>query len=227
MKIGILGTGVVGRGHAEKLVSLGHEVMIGTRDPSQTLARPGDEDNDYLSFSTWQKENPAVKLGTFSQTAKFGEIVFDVLKGEIALNVLKSIPNQFLEDKILIDVANPLDFSKGMPPSLLISNTDSLAEQIQKALPETRVVKTFNTINAHLQTHPEEVAKADHTIFLSGNDATAKAEVIKLLQSYGWKDVLDLGDIKSARGMEMFLPLWLEIWGALGTAKFNIKVVRE
>lgn len=226
MKIGILGTGIVGRNHAEKLSSLGHDVMIGTRDPKQTLAKTENDEMGNIPFSSWQKDNAKITLGTFSQAAQHGDIIFNVLKGEVTLDVLKNIPKEFLDKKLLIDVTNPLDFSHGMPPSLLIANTDSLAEQIQKFLPYAKVVKAFNTVNANLQTHPEEIAGGNHTIFLCGNDSEAKKQVIKIMQSYGWSDILDLGDIKSARGMEMLLPIWLEIWGALGTAKFNFKIVK-
>ncbi len=226
MKIGILGTGVVGREHAKKLSSLGHTVMIGTNDVAGTLAQKKPDEMGNAPFKLWQKENPTVELGDFGQVAEFGEIVFNALKGAIALDVLKKIPNESLREKILVDISNPLDFSKGMPPTLLFCSTDSLGEQIQKHLPNVHVVKAFNTVNAYLQTHPKEVVKGNHTVFLCGNNKEAKAVIVKLMKKYGWKDIIDLGDIKSARGMEMLLPLWLEIWSTVGTAKFNFKIVK-
>ena len=132
-----------------------------------------------------------------------------------------------LNGKVLLDIANPLDASKGMPPSLSVSNTDSLGEQIQRTFPNLKVVKTLNTVTAFLMVNPGLVANADHTMFVCGNDVAAKAQVTAWLKEwFGWKDVLDLGDITSARGTEMYLPIWLRMWGALGTGMFNVKVVR-
>lgn len=129
-------------------------------------------------------------------------------------------------EKILIDTANPLDFSKGMPPTLSVCNTDSLAEQIQSEFPETRVVKTLNTMNARLMVDPGQLAGADHHVFLSGDDAEAKSVLIELLKSFGWMEVIDLGDISTARGTEMLLPIWLRLWNATYTALYNFKNVR-
>ena len=131
-----------------------------------------------------------------------------------------------LTGKILVDISNPLDFSQGFPPSLSVSNTDSLAEQIQRALPETKVVKTLNTVSAPVMVEPRAVAGGDHTMLVSGNDAGAKAEVTTLLQTFGWKDVIDLGDLTNARGQEMWLPLWVRLFGAVKTPMFNLKIVR-
>ena len=113
-----------------------------------------------------------------------------------------------------------------MPPTLFVCNDNSLAEEIQKALPNVKLVKAFNTLSAHLQTNPQELAQGDHSLLISGNDAQAKQQVTKIAESYGWKDVIDLGDITNARGMEMLLPVWLRLWGALKTANFNYKIVR-
>ncbi|QQR78507.1 MAG: NAD(P)-binding domain-containing protein [Candidatus Moraniibacteriota bacterium] len=226
MKIGILGTGVVGRSHAEKLAGLGHEVMLGTQDVEKTLASTEKDAMGNPPFSEWHKEHPDIALGTLSEAATHGEIVYDALKGEIALPAISSLKAE-LSGKILIDIANPLDFSHGMPPSLSICNTDSLGEQIQKALPEVKVVKTFNTTNAHLQVNPTQLADGDHHLFLSGNDAQAKTKVTEIAKSYGWKHIIDLGDITTARGTEMLLPLWLRLWGALETPMFNFKIVKE
>ena len=126
---------------------------------------------------------------------------------------------------MLIDIANPLDFSAGMPPTLFVKDTDSLGEQIQRAFPDAKVVKTLNTINATLMVDPAELADGDHTIFVCGDDAGAKATVTELLRSFGWKDVIDLGDITTARGTEMLLPIWLRLMAPLGTPAFNFKIV--
>jgi len=140
--------------------------------------------------------------------------------------VLKSAGEANLAGKVLVDVSNPLDFSKGMPPTLSVSNTDSLGEQIQRAYPKTHVVKTLNTLNAKLMVEPKSLAGGEHDLFLSGNDAGAKGQVRELLQTFGWKTIHDLGDISTARGTEMLLPIWLRLWGALGNADFNFKIVR-
>jgi predicted dinucleotide-binding enzyme len=126
---------------------------------------------------------------------------------------------------VLVDIANPLDFSQGMPPSLFVSDTDSLGERIQRRFPQARVVKALNTVNAYVMVDPKRVAGGDHTTFVSGNDADAKKEVLGLLEAFGWSDVVDLGDITTARGTEMYLTLWLRIMGATQNPMFNIKVV--
>ncbi len=226
MNIGILGTGVVAKTIGAKLHALGHAVKIGTRDPSATLARSEPDMFGGPPVRTWLESHPKASLGTFLAAANHGELVFDVLSGQGALAALEAA-GPGLTDKILIDVSNPLDFSKGMPPTLTVSNTDSLGEQTQRALPRTKVVKTLNTVNANLMVDPGSLAGGDHTMFVAGNDAAAKAEVTRILTGwFGWKDVLDLGDISMARGTEMWLPLWVRLYGALGTAHFNAKIVR-
>lgn len=226
MRIGILGTGVVGQTHAAKLEQLGHDVMIGTRDPGKTMARP-EKDASGSTFKDWHAQHRKVRLGTFAEAAAHGEVVINATRGEASLEALEEAGKGNLGGKILIDISNPLDFSKGMPPSLLICNTDSLGERIQKALPEAKVVKTLNTVNASLQVDPGALAEADHHIFVCGNDAEAREAVSGFLRSwYGWKNIIDLGDITAARGTEMLLPVWLRLWGALQTPMFNFKIVK-
>jgi predicted dinucleotide-binding enzyme len=225
MNVGILGTGVVGRAHAEKLSKLGHQVVLGTQSVEKTLASKEKDVMGSPPFSEWHKEHGTIKLMTFAEAAAYGEIIYDALRGDIALSVLTALKQQ-LTDKILVDIANPLDFSKGMPPSLFVCNTDSLGEQIQEALPNTHVVKTLNTTNAFLQVDPTQLANGDHHIFVSGNDDEAKAKVKEILKSYGWKNIIDLGEITTARGTEMLLPLWLRLWGALKNPMFNFKIVQ-
>lgn len=226
MKIGIIGTGIVGQTIGARLVELGHEVKIGTRDVAKTLARTQPDVYGNPPFSVWHKQNPRVQLGSFAEAAAFGEIIVNATAGGVSLDALKAAGAANLKGKIVIDIANPLDFSKGMPPSLSVSNTDSLAEQIQRAFPGVKVVKTLNTMNALVMVNPRQVADGDHHVFVSGNDADAKAQVIDLLrEGFGWKHAIDLGDITTARGVEMYLPLWISLFSALQNPMFNVKVV--
>ena len=226
MRFGILGTGMVGKTIAARLVELGHDVVIGTRDPAETLSRTEPDAYGNPPFSTWQQEHSEVKLDTFGEAATHGEIIVNATAGAGSLEALELAGEANLIGKTLIDVANPLDFSQGIPPTLSVSNTDSLGEQIQRRFPEVKVVKTLNTINAYLMVNPAQLAGADHTVFMSGNNAEAKATVTELLRSFGWADIIDLGDISSARGSEMLQPIWLRLFGALQHPVFNFMIVR-
>jgi 8-hydroxy-5-deazaflavin:NADPH oxidoreductase len=227
MKIAILGTGNVGQTFASKLVELGHEIMLGTRNVEATLARKATDNYGSLPFAEWHASNPKVQLGTFAETAAFGEIVLNVLQGAVTINTLKSIPASSFDGKIIIDISNPLDFSKGFPPTLSegLNNDNSLGEEIQKTLPNAKVVKTLNTMYSGLMVNPRALGE-DSSVFVGGNDAEAKAKVKEILASFGWKDseILDLGDITTARGTEGILPLWLRIYGATQNGFFNMKV---
>lgn len=226
MNIGVLGTGIVGRTISMKLAQLGHSVMMGTRDIDRLLAHA---EPDYMGnppFSVWHQQNPQIRLGTFAEAAAFGEILFNCTSGVASLEALNMAGEGNLNGKVLIDIANPLDFSRGMPPTLSICNTDSLGEQIQRVFPQVRVVKTLNTMNANLMINPA-LLSGDHDVFVSGNDSAAKAQVTGLLKDgFGWKSVIDLGDITTARGVEMALPIWLNLFGALQTPMFNFRIVR-
>jgi len=227
MKIGILGTGMVGRSLGAKLFERGHAVMIGTRDAAKTLARTESDTMGNPPYGAWVKEHPHIKLGTFAEAAAHGEVVINATSGGASIEALKLAGDANLNGKILIDVANPLDFSKGMPPTLSVCNTDSLAEQIQRAFPKVKVVKTLNTVNASLMVNPHQLADGDHDLFVSGNEAEARTQVVHFLKTwFGWKHVIDLGDLTTARGAEMLLPIWLRLWGAFKTANFNYKIVR-
>ncbi len=227
MKIGVFGTGMVGQTISGKFAELGHDVLVGTRDVAKTQANIEPHPFGFPAFSVWQNEHASVNLGTFAEAAKHGEVVFNATNGTGSLNALKLAGESNLNGKILVDIANPLDFSQGNPPSLSVSNTDSLGEQIQRAYPNVKVVKTLNTVTAFLMVNPALVANGDHTLFMCGNDVDAKARVTGWLKSwFGWKDIIDLGDITNSRGMEMYLPLWLRLWGALGTGMFNVKVMK-
>ncbi|MFO7181218.1 MAG: NAD(P)-binding domain-containing protein [Pseudomonadota bacterium] len=216
MRIGVLGTGVVGQTIATKLVSLGHDVKMGSRTAGNEKAR------------AWvARAGSRASEGTFADAAAFGELVFNCTRGESSLVALDAAGADNLRGKILVDVANPLDFSKGFPPTLSVANDDSLGERIQRAFPETRVVKTLNTVHCEVMVNPARIP-GDHTIFVSGNDPSAKAEVRELLVSgFGWKDVIDLGDIGTARGTEAYLLLWVRLYGVLKSADFNVRVVRS
>lgn len=211
MQIAVLGTGTVGRALAARLAELGHHVVLGTRDPAATRSR---ED--------WA-EVPGVELGTFEAAADGAEVVVHAGNGAAALDLLGAAGD--LAGKVLVDVSNPLDFSAGFPPTLSVKDTDSLGEQVQRAFPDARVVKTLNTLTADLMVHPERLPEPT-SVFVSGDDAAAKDVVTGLLTAMGHRDVIDLGGIETSRGVEMWLPLWLRLMGTFGTADFNLKVVR-
>lgn len=226
MKIAVLGTGMVGRTIAGALAGLGHDVVIGTRDPQATLARTEPDMMGAAPFAQWHAANTGIGLAPFADAAAGAELIVNATNGGGSLAALTAAGTGNLAGKIIMDISNPLDFSQGMPPSLNPVNTDSLGEQIQRTFPEARVVKTLNTMNASVMVDPGRVAGGDHTVFVSGNDADAKATVADLLKGFGHRDVMDLGDITSARGAEMLLPIWLRVWGALGTGEFNFKIAR-
>ena len=175
-------------------------------------------------FSVWQREHPEVQLLTLPEAASSGEVTINATSGTGSLDALAAAESG-LADKVLVDVANPLDFSHGFPPTLSVVNTDSLAEQIQQKFPRARVVKALNTMTASVMINPLSLS-GDHNVFLAGEDGAAKEIVRKLLNDLGWKDenVVDLGGIQAARGAEMYLPLWLTLMGKLGP-NFNIKIV--
>jgi predicted dinucleotide-binding enzyme len=214
MKIGMLGTGMVGEALGTKLVQLGHQVKMGSRTANNEAA------------AKWAAKNTNnASTGTFADAAAFGEIAFLCLKGEVELEVVRSVGAGPFGNKIVVDVSNPLDFSRGMPPSLSICNTNSLGEEVQKALPSAKVVKTLNTVNCEIMVAPGK-AGAQPTMFVCGNDAQAKTQITALLKSFGWTDVVDLGDITKSRGTEMLLPIWLNLMQVLGHVHFGFKVVR-
>jgi len=224
MKIGILGSGVVGQTLGAKLVERGEDVALGTRSPDKLEGKRGMGG----ALDDWLRTTGGkARIASFADAAAHGEIVINATNGAGSLDALALAGARNLDGKILIDVANPLDFSRGMPPSLTVCNTDSLAEQIQRAFPTARVVKTLNTTNAQVMVNPAQVGGGDHDLFVCGNDAAAKARVTELLkQWFGWRTVIDLGDITTARGAEMLLPIWVRLMGALGTPFFNFKIVR-
>ncbi|MEW6195679.1 MAG: NAD(P)-binding domain-containing protein [Bacteroidota bacterium] len=215
MNIGILGTGIVGNTIGTKLVQLGNKVKMGSRTSSNEKA------------AAWVKLNGGnASQGTFEEASLFGEIIFNCTSGTASVQALKLAGEKNIKGKILIDVANPLDFSKGMPPSLTICNTDSLGETIQREFPHAKVVKALNTVNCNVMVNPSLVP-GDHDLFICGNDSDAKEKVTDILRNwFGWKSIIDLGDITNARATEMLIPIWVRLWGKLETANFNYKIVR-
>jgi predicted dinucleotide-binding enzyme len=216
MRFGVLGTGGVGRAIATRLLDLGHEVVMGSREAGNAAA---------AEWLAGEGSGRPARAGTFADAAASAEIVVNATSGHASLAALTMAGAEHLAGKPLVDVANALDFSHGMPPTLTVAVTDSLAEQIQRAFPDALVVKTLNTVNSDVMVHPETVAE-DHTMFVAGDDPDAKATVTDLLRSFGWRSILDLGGITAARGMEAYILLWLNVRMAQDTNAFNIKVVR-
>jgi 8-hydroxy-5-deazaflavin:NADPH oxidoreductase len=218
MKIAVLGTGMVGDTIGSRLIELGHEVKMGSRTATNEKAK-----------AFVDKHAGKASAGTFTDAAEFGEVVINCTAGGGSIDALKMAGEKNINGKIIIDIANPLDFSKGMPASLIpaLSNTNSLGEEIQKTFPSTKVVKTLNTMWCGLMVNPAMINGGDHTNFISGNDADAKQKVKALLNEFGWKNenILDLGDISAARGTESVLPVWLRIWNATQNGAFNFKVI--
>ncbi len=226
MKVAILGSATVGRTLAGKIQSLGHDVAVGTRDVSGLLARRETGPMGLEPFSDWHAQHTQIRIAEFSDATRDAEIVFNCVNGAGALAALQAAGAEHLGGKILVDVSNPLDFSRGFPPTLLVANDDSLGEQIQRRFPEARVVKTLNTVNSAVMIDPGALAGGDHHLFVSGNDEDAKAQVTQILKDwFGWHNVIDLGDITTARGVEMYLPLWVRLLSVIGRRPFNIKVV--
>jgi 8-hydroxy-5-deazaflavin:NADPH oxidoreductase len=213
MRIAVIGTGMVGRTLGEGLVKAGHDVVVGTRDPARTRAR--DE---------WGATS--LSLASYGQVGVGADLFINATSGDASLEALQAVGDEALAGKVLIDVSNALDRSSGFPPTLFVCNTDSLAEQLQRAFPSTKVVKAFNTMTAAVMVNPGAVGGGDTTVFVAGNDADARATVAAVATDLGWTDVIDLGDLTAARGMEMWVSLWLRLFSSLGVPMFNIKVVR-
>ncbi|BBH16419.1 oxidoreductase [Nocardioides baekrokdamisoli] len=217
MRIAILGTGMVGRGLAARFADLGHSVTVGTRDPERSTTGDGE-------YALWLAGEPTIDTRTFAEAAAAGEVVVNATNGHVSLDVLHLAGAENLAGKVLIDLANPIEFGpEGL--TLFVKDTDSLAEQIQRAFPDARVVKTLNTMNVSMMVNPGQLAE-ETSVFVSGNDEAAKATTTRLLNELGHDDVIDLGDITTARGTEMWLTLWIRLMQSLGTATFNLKIVR-
>ena len=227
MRIAVLGTGGVGRALAGRLTALGHDVTVGTRDVEATMARTAPDAFGNPAFPEWARAHGHVVVAAFPDAAAGADVIVNATSGGGSLDVLETVGADALAGTVLVDVSNPLDVSQGGLPTLFVSNTDSLGERIQRRFPDARVVKTLNTMNAAVMIDPHSVADGGHTVFMSGDDAAAKDVVAGLLRAMGWSDILDLGDITTARGPEMLLPLWLRVMGALGTPAFQFRIARS
>ena len=213
MKIGILGTGMVGEALGTKFAQLGHDVKMGSRTA-----------NNESAVKWARSAGSKASQGTFADAADFGEMVFLCLKGAVFLEIARTLAPSALAGKVVVDVSNPLDFSGGTL-SLSICNTNSLGEEVQKVVPSAKVIKTLNIVNCDVMVEPAK--GGNPTMLVCGNDAQAKQQVTSLLQTMGWRDIIDLGDITKSRGMEMLLPLWLNLFGLFGSPAFGFKVVRS
>ena len=227
MRITVIGTGMVGRGLAGRLVELGHDVVIGTRDVEATLARTEPDAMGTEPYADWQSAHPEVRLLTMPEAGEHGEVVVNAANGQNALAALEAVGAQQLAGKVLLDLALPLDLSEGFPPEMTIVNTDSLGEQIQRAFPDARVVKSLNSVYYEVMIDPSRVP-GDHSIFVAGDDDEAKRTVEGILLDFGWaqKSIIDLGDITGARGAEMYSRLFFTLYNTFGSFDFNINVVR-
>ncbi|MET9393473.1 NAD(P)-binding domain-containing protein [Streptomyces sp. NPDC006624] len=215
MRYGVLGTGQVGRTLGGRLVELGHEVRLGSRTRDNTAA------------VRWAAAaGPAASAGTFAEAAEFGEVLVNAVGGRVALAALEAAGAQNLDGKVLVDVSNPLAF-EGDELRLSPVESDSVGEQIQRAFPHARVVKSLNTVNCRVMVEPGRVP-GGHQVFVCGDDADAKARVTALLGEFGWpaERVLDLGGIRQARAVEMWLPLWVGLFRKFGHGEFNLEVRR-
>jgi hypothetical protein len=213
MQIGVLGSGVTGQTIGTKLVQLGHEVMLGSRDEANPAS------------VTWARDAGQHALyGTFMNAASFGEIIFNCTMGMYTLGALEMAGAENLNGKVLIDTSNPIDRSTDRW-TLTVCNTDSLGEQIQRAYPDAKVVKTLNTVNANVMVDPAKLLERTD-VFVSGDDIEAKATVVRILRDwFGWKEIIDLGGIESSRSVEMYVLLWHSLRNAISSQRFNIKVV--
>ena len=215
MRVGVLGTGEVGRRLGDRLLADGHEVTLGSRDPDSPVA------------ADWAAERPGAGHGTFAEAAEGAALLVNATPGRVSSQVLAGLPQRCLDGVVVLDVANPLDFDGGFPPTLAVCNTDSLGERLQRAHPTAKVVKALNTLHNEVMVDPARVP-GEHHVFVCGDDADAKGLVIGLLVAWGWPptSLIDLGDITNARATEMLLPLWVRLYAHLGTADFNLGVVR-
>jgi hypothetical protein len=222
MQIGMIGAGTVGQTLGAALAAGGHQVMIGVREPGPaSLEKPRGQAG---TLAEWVARTGG-RTGSFAEAAAFGEVVFNATQGQASLAALAPAAAH-LAGKVLVDTANPLDFSRGFPPFLdaAYAGPTSLGERIQAAHPEARVVKAFNTIAAAVMVNPALIPGA-HDLFIAGHPE-GKAFVTGLAQGWGWPRIVDLGDISGARGTEGLLPIWLRLWQVTGTLHVNLHVAR-
>lgn len=215
MKYGVLGTGNVARTIGDKLIELGHSVMLGSRTADNPQA------------AEWAKRHgEQAAHGTFADAARFGERIFNCVQGIHTLDALRMAGGESLAGKILIDQSNPFLYKEGnisLDPQY--SGWTSLGEEVQRMLPLTKVVKTLNYLHNYLMTHPDELPEPI-TGFYCGNDKEAKAEVAKLLADFGWRDTMDLGDISMSRYTEMLGAFWPAALNGTGHMRWGFRLVR-
>ena len=225
MRIAVLGTGVVGRTLAAAFAERGHDVVVGTRDAAATMRRTEPDGMGTPPYAEWADAHPGMPLAPLADAGSHAEVLVNATHGGGSLEAVRGAGD--LDGTVVLDVSNPLDFSQGFPPLLSVVNTDSLAEQLQRAVPQARVVKSLNTMTAAVMVDPALVP-GEHHVFVAGEDVAAKAVVTELLGELGWPAawVLDLGGLRAARSTEMYLPMWLSLMGAVGSPIFNIRVVR-
>lgn len=207
MKVGIFGTGNVGRTIAEKFASEGNEVMIGTRDVEDTLAKTEPDAMGNPAYKAWQKNNLRVKLGSFEDTAKFGELIVISTSGNAAKKAIELGGKENFSGKIVIDMTNPVESS--VPPKYYGEFGNSIGEQVQHLLPEAKVVKTFNQMGVQIVVNPQR-EDGDPVLFLAGNDTEAKLQVSEIAKKWGWKEVVDFGDISQSFWLETLVMLWIQ-----------------
>lgn len=216
MRVAVLGSGSVGRAVAAGMSKAGHEVVLATRDTTRA------------ELQRWSSET-GVPLAVPVEAARGVEVLVNATPGDASAAALAGAGagGDELAGTVVLDLANPLDFSAGFPPSLTVANTDSLAETLQRAFPRLRVVKALNTVNVEVMVDPGGLAEPS-ALFVAGDDAGAKATVTELLVSLGWDrdQLVDLGPLQAARGSEAYLLLWVRLMQALGTPKFNVRLVR-
>ena len=178
-------------------------------------------------FSEWQTDHAGIPLVARSDAGAHGEVIINATTGVASLEALTAVGRDALADTVVVDIANPLDFGAGFPPSLSVVNTDRLGEQIPRAFPDAKVVKTLNMMNASVMVDPARLA-GDHDVFVAGDDTAAKETVKDLLRQIGWTDgaIVDLGPLHAARGAEMSLPMRLSLTQAVGSGEFNVRIVR-
>ncbi|MEU4874290.1 NAD(P)-binding domain-containing protein [Streptomyces sp. NPDC021608] len=215
MRYAVLGTGEVGRTLGGELVRLGHSVVLGSRTKDNPAALE------------WARAAGAgASTGTFAEAAAASEVVVNAVSGRVAVTALQAAGAAHLDGKVVLDVSNPLAFEDG-EARLSPVESDSVGEQIQRAFPRARVVKSLNTVNCQVMVDPARVP-GEHQVFVCGDDEDAKGRVTALLGEFGWPAgrVIDLGGIRAARGVEMWLPLWLDLMRRFGHADFNLEVRR-
>ena len=226
MKVGIFGTGEVGQTLASALVRKGHDVCVGTRDVEKKMKEKASGE-ETVSFREWLAKNKKVRLAAFADAAAHGDLLMNATAGHGSLEALSKAKPVDLRGKILIDIANALGPWGEGPVELFVVNNDSLAERIQRAHPGLHVVKALNTVTAHIMVNPAGLAGGDHDVFIAGDDPGSRDRVARFLRDeFGWRTVLDLGDLTAARALEMMIMVWAKILEALGTADFNFKIAR-